>query len=295
MDNFFEEYLEWIIDKYNDGENINDILTSGYTANTGTYYCPECQYVLASVQTYLIYAGVLNLTDPEVPYDYGCCINVMASLDRYLQWAESFGYTQSQAVPAIGYSEQTNREFPFCCNTNKFCLESNFSPQNMDFILGVGVVEQSSSSEIYDTNLCYLFDRLNQEEYSESQVFEIFSSILNYGIIILCCNGVISAIPQEKYLVSYEGCDVCIFTWNTPTYEGQSQIDACSSPSIGGFKLYSGNINLQIGDIIYYDGTLTVPFNGNDNWFNLDALCVAVDSIVVQINNNGEIIDIGCP
>ena len=31
MDNFFETYVDWLIQKINDGEDIYDIINSGYT------------------------------------------------------------------------------------------------------------------------------------------------------------------------------------------------------------------------------------------------------------------------
>ena len=291
MNNFFEEYLEWIIDKYNDGENINDILTSGYTANTGTYYCPECMYILTSIETYSAVSEGLGLRKKdEAGYYLDCCLNVITNIEGNSAMYNILNIEVSEL------GEPSNLSIPYCCNTNKFCLESNFSPQNMDFLLGVGVVEQSSSSEIYGTNLCYLFDRLYDEDYSESVVYDIFYAILNNGIYIWCCDGVISANSYDNYITMLDNCEVCSIRWNVPTLDGQSQNDACNLPDPLVGPLFSYNNILNIGDIIYYDGMLSVPFNGNDNWFSLTQLCPESELVfVAQINNNGEIIDIGCP
>lgn len=275
MDNFFETYLEWIIEKYNDGDNINDILTSGYTANTGTYYCPNnnCSlYVLASIETYLAYAegaAGINLNS--------CCLNINANVGTYLNFAAAVnGFN-------VGY----------CCLTNNFCLESNVSQQNIAILLDKGIIEQGSSSEINNTNLCYLFDRLNQEEYSELQVLEISSSILDKGIVIWCCNGIISAISADEYIRLSENCETCFFRWFSSV--GQSQFDACNTTSVFWPELVTESSDLQIGDLVY--DRFGNPFDGNNNWFRLELNCVNSLELVfvVQINNNGEIIDIGCP
>ena len=172
MDNFFETYLEWIITQYNDGQNINDILNSGYTANTETYYCPgECGvYALAEVEG--IYCeGESGLVCPDYS---GCCVNVTASKEKIISFLELIGSPNP------------------CCTNDKLCIETNFSPQNIrNILVSYGVVEINSSSEIYNTNLCYLFERLYNEGYSETQVYNIFIAILNIAIMIWCYDGVI--------------------------------------------------------------------------------------------------------
>ena len=178
MNNFFETYLEWIITQYNDGETINDILNSGYTANTNTYYCPdEC--------------GVYGLMGAETGYcegpfecpDYiGCCINLTMSFEEYVNYTES------------------NRETNPCCTNDKFCIETNFSPENINNLLNYGVVEIGSSSEIYNTNLCYLFERLYDEGYTETEVYDIFIAILDIGIMIWCYDGVIYGDSYSSYV-----------------------------------------------------------------------------------------------
>lgn len=180
MDNFFETYLEWIITQYNDGENINDILNSGYTANTETYYCPgECGvYGLAKVNTIYCEAGF-----EQVCPDYsGCCVNITASKDKIVQYLDIVGFPPNP-----------------CCTNDKFCIETNFSPQNINNILNYGVVEIGSCSEIYNTNLCYLFQRLYDEGYSETEVYNIFIVILDIGIMIWCYDGVIYGKSNSFY------------------------------------------------------------------------------------------------
>lgn len=165
MNNFFETYLDWVIEQYNNGEDIVDILSSGYTASTETYYCPECAYTLANVETYLIYAVTLGSDEPT----------------------------------------------KVCCTPNKFCSETNFSPQYMYGLLDVGVIEQSSTSEIYNTNLCYLYDRLFSEDYPELEIFDIVIEILNNGIIIWCYENTIYVNTIKEYLTCTElGLDYCI-------------------------------------------------------------------------------------
>lgn len=191
MDNFFETYLEWIIEKYNDGENISDILTSGYTANTGTYYCPnnDCSfYVLASIETFLKFAEQVGDISGNIS---GCCTNVKAYVETYLNFVEAVD----------------GRNINYCCLQNKFCIESNFSPQNVDgfdSVLGRGVVELGSSSQIYNTNLCYLFDRLYEEGYLENDIYGMFIDILDKGITIWCYEGIIYAFAVEEFNICRE-------------------------------------------------------------------------------------------
>lgn len=179
MDNFFETYLEWVIEQFNNGENINSILNSGYTANTETYYCPECsQYILASVETLICEVG-----EGQVCPDYSnCCINVSANKDSYLFFTELVANSNP------------------CCTQDKFCLETNLFPESIINLLKTGIVEISSTSEIFNTNLCYLFEQLNLQGFDEKVFFEICYGILDFGIVIWCYEGVIYANSMVNYL-----------------------------------------------------------------------------------------------
>jgi hypothetical protein len=187
MDNFFVTYLDWIIEQYNDGENIIDILNSGYTANTGTYYCPECSpYILTSGQVFFNYGDAVGFqTFSE------CCLNFTSNNNKYLLLTESSGGTI----------------FNSCCTQDKQCLESNLSnigPEYLIQVLQQAVAELGSSSEIYNTNLCYLFERLYSEGFEALDVYNIFVSILNQGIVIWCFDGIIYAYTVENYLAQLE-------------------------------------------------------------------------------------------
>jgi hypothetical protein len=187
MDNFFESYINWIIFNFN-GENINDILNSGYTANTGTYYCPECSpYILSSVNELIQYASVVGYETFSA-----CCLNFTASIGKFIIYSESSG------------TDIINS----CCTQDKFCLESNLSNISPGSLLSIlasrGVVELGSSSEIYNTNLCYLFEQLYSAELSNFDILNIFVGILDNGIVIWCYEGIIYANSVQEYLSWYE-------------------------------------------------------------------------------------------
>ena len=156
MDNFFETYVDWLIQKINDGEDIYDIINSGYTESIGNYY------------------GAIS----------GCCFNYSGNMNLYLVLQEVID----------------NKDLNYCCPVDKFCLETQLTIEDMLFLIDNGIFELSSSSEIYNTNLCYLSEQLFGS-FNPNDAFAYLYIILNMGIMIFCDGGNIRVLSVENYLV----------------------------------------------------------------------------------------------
>lgn len=181
MSDFFVTYTDWIVDKLLDGENIDDILLSGYTGSSETYYCPDCaQYVLALKESFITYVeGIGGYSGYS-----GCCLSVYATIENYLSYCESSG-----GCPVTP-----------CCITDKFCLESNLGPDYLLPFIQNGVYELSNTSEVNKSNLCYLLTQLN-DNFDIVDVITYLSSILSNGIVIWCSDGNIYAETIGNYLI----------------------------------------------------------------------------------------------
>ena len=180
MDNFFETYVDWLIQKINDGEDIYDIINSGYTESIGNYYCPvECPYLFSSIiefGKYLENVGYGAIS--------GCCFNYSGNMNLYLVLQEAID----------------NKDLNYCCPVDKFCLETQLTIEDMLVLIDNGIFELSSSSEIYNTNLCYLSEQLFGS-FNPKEALDYLYFILNMGIMIFCDGGNIRVLSVENYLV----------------------------------------------------------------------------------------------
>ena len=179
MDNFFDTYVDWLIQKINDGENIYDIINSGYTESIGNYYCPdECPYVLSYIEEFLGFYEELG----GYPVISGCCFNFLGDMSTYLTLQEGIG----------------NKDLNYCCPIDKFCLETQLTIEDMLFFIGRGICELSSSSEIYNTNLCYLSEQL-VENFGDKEASGYLFAIFNRGLVIFCDGDDISVSSINNY------------------------------------------------------------------------------------------------
>jgi hypothetical protein len=180
MDNFFETYVDWLIQKINDGDDIYDIINSGYTESIGNYYCPvECPYLFSSANEF--YKYLENVGYGAIS---GCCFNFLGNMNLYLNLQEVID----------------NKDLNYCCPVDKFCLETQLTIEVMLFLIGEGIFELSSSSEIYNTNLCYLSEQLFGS-FETSVAEEILVNLLDMGIMIFCDGGNIRVLSVENYLM----------------------------------------------------------------------------------------------
>lgn len=217
-------------------EAIDRIQDRGLSQPNCGLCCPDCEgvYVLASVETFLIFAEAVGITvsaavpaspsniplgtfpnNPEV-----CCSNVYASTETYLKYAEPMGITVSAAVPASPLSatvEINQGEFVTpCCNGFDECMDelicwttenaSNASTV-IDLLQDIGIVEygqiQNNCTGAVSSSICKLVDlfkRYKNVKLAASRVV-VIQTILNKGIVISCdSNGEIHMASVETWL-----------------------------------------------------------------------------------------------
>ena len=93
-----------------------------------------------------------------------------------------------------------NKDLNYCCPVDKFCLETQLTIEDMLILIDNGIFELSSSSEIYNTNLCYLSEQLFGS-FNPKEALDYLYFILNMGIMIFCDGGNIRDLSVENYLV----------------------------------------------------------------------------------------------
>lgn len=160
-------------------ETLITILNQGLYVPNCNICCSDCGiYVLASVETYLIYAEAVGELNPD------CCLNLFASIETEAKYTEAASSSINNCC---------NIEFQDCFN-KLYCWlnKPEGSVTNLDILLDKGLVEYGA---FYDkcnnksiSGLCYIseFLKKNCDLNIGGYRYEFIELLLDSGIVISC-------------------------------------------------------------------------------------------------------------
>lgn len=189
-------FLNRILEIYHSGdyntidEALIDVLNKGLVVNSCNFCCDQCDYILASVETFLSY------TEPILasPFPIGavattgrsiCCQNIYASVETYLKYADvrpEF-ITGDDDAPEIASCSSNIT----CCNDFRDCvleIGCNAKCFNFNLLLDKGIVEVQAPNKV--SGLCKIIEFLKEHINPETCFGELIDLIMDYGIVIYC-------------------------------------------------------------------------------------------------------------
>lgn len=160
--NPIEAYMIKITNALNNGDLINDAMTSGFTGSTSVYCCPDCDgiYILTTPgQFFRYYQSMCG-------FDKTCCFNYKSSLQTYFDMV-------SYGVPTTGT----------CCTNFNTCVTDS-----LNAVIGCNEFDIFEYSTFDGQgSVCIVADVLSQ--YDQSTATSYLSSILDIGIMVACKDG----------------------------------------------------------------------------------------------------------
>jgi hypothetical protein len=196
-------------------DTIDRIQDLGFTTNSCDFCCNDCEYILASVETYKVY---VLAKDIHLQNETNCCVNIFASVERLLTYAEAVGINQvgsSSAFPlkmpiqgddAHDNSVSSCDSNLSCCNDFNKCIldigcnNQCFNADTIGLLLDKGIVENLAPNQ--QTKICELieFFRITKVDLNEC-IATILDRVTDKGIVIRCYNGKVFISGVETSLV----------------------------------------------------------------------------------------------
>ena len=197
---------------------LGQLLTEGIVKSNENLdlCCPDCTiqldtnisidiYVLASVETYLKFAEAIGCTTPTPPpamsgttkqlFGGGqgddCCTHIYASVETELKFLGDAGDPYNDNLASC--SDNFNQ----CVNT----ILSSFTITELTEIKQTGIIEFGSINN--SSKICKINEMINLYQQNSTTIinkFDVFSRILDIGIVICCYQNEIIIASVETWL-----------------------------------------------------------------------------------------------
>jgi hypothetical protein len=158
---------------------LQQLLNNGIFTTDNSVCCPSCGdlYVLSGLERFKTLAEYFNYQGFDE-----CCLNFFGNIETELKFPEQISLTNC-----------CNNDFDSCINRLNEIL--NFD--QIQVVLGLGIVEYSLLGSSGNSQLCSLIDNIINQGLTNEQAYTAITTILDDGLIVYCdgCNTIISNIP----------------------------------------------------------------------------------------------------